>query len=75
VACGAINHLFAEPDAHLHVSGFAEGDMAFVLTHDGLEVWRRAEVYGSENWPLPLSSSGGDQGPWATGRGRRTVKV
>jgi hypothetical protein len=31
------------------VSGFAEGNVAFVLTRDGLEVRRRAEVYGSEN--------------------------
>jgi hypothetical protein len=31
------------------VSGFAEGEVAFVLTRDGLEVRRRAEVYGSEN--------------------------
>jgi hypothetical protein len=38
-----------EPDAHLHVTGFAEGDMAFVLTRDGLEARRRAEVHGSEN--------------------------
>ena len=32
-----------------HVRGFAEGDVAFVLTRDGLEARRRAEVYGSEN--------------------------
>jgi hypothetical protein len=30
-------HLMDEPDAHLHVTGFAEGDVAFVLTRDGLE--------------------------------------
>ena len=45
----AFRHLMDEPDAHLHVTGFAEGDVAFVLTRDGLEVRRRAEVYGSEN--------------------------
>jgi hypothetical protein len=28
--------LLDEPDAHLHVTGFAEGDVAFVLTRDGL---------------------------------------
>jgi len=26
-----------------------DGDVAFVLTRDGLQVRRRAEVYGSEN--------------------------
>ena len=45
----AFRHLMDEPDARLHVTGFAEGDVAFVLTRDGLEVRRRAEVYGSEN--------------------------
>jgi hypothetical protein len=45
----ALRRLVDEPDALLHVSGFAEGDVAFVLTRDGLEVRRRAEVYGSEN--------------------------
>ena len=45
----AFRRLLDEPDAHLHVTGFAEGDVAFVLTRDGLEVRRRAEVYGSEN--------------------------
>jgi hypothetical protein len=30
------------------VAGFAEGDVAFVFTRDGLEVQRRAEVYGSQ---------------------------
>jgi hypothetical protein len=45
----AFRRLLDEPDAHLHVSGFAEGDVAFVLTRDGLEVRRRAEVYGREN--------------------------
>jgi hypothetical protein len=45
----AFRRLLDEPDSHLHVSGFAEGDMAFVLTRDGLEARRRAEVYGSEN--------------------------
>jgi len=45
----AFGRLMDEPDAHLHVAGFAEGDVAFVLTTDGLEVRRRAEVYGSEN--------------------------
>ena len=45
----AFRRLLDEPDAHLHVTGFAEGDVAFVLTCDGLEARRRAEVYGSEN--------------------------
>jgi hypothetical protein len=45
----AFHRLLDEPDAQLHVSGFAEGDVAFVLTRDGLDVRRRAEVYGSEN--------------------------
>ena len=49
----AFRSLLDEPDAHLQVAGFAEGEVAFVLTRDGLEVRRRAEVYGSENWPLP----------------------
>ena len=43
------SRLMAEPDAHLHITGFAEGDVAFVWTRDGLEVRRRAEVYGGEN--------------------------
>jgi len=38
-----------EPDAHLHVTGFAEGDVAFVLTRDGSQVRGRAEVYEAEN--------------------------
>jgi hypothetical protein len=38
-----------EPDAVVHVTGFAEGDVAFVLTRDGLEARRRAEVSGSKN--------------------------
>ena len=45
----AFRRLLDEPDAHLHVTGFAEGNVAFVLIRDGLEVRRRAEVYGSEN--------------------------
>ena len=45
----AFRRLLDEPDAHLHVTGFAEGNVAFMLTRDGLEVRRRAEVYGSEN--------------------------
>ena len=45
----AFRRLIDEPDAHLHVTGFAEGDVAFVLTRDGLDVRRRGEVYGSEN--------------------------
>jgi hypothetical protein len=45
----AFGRLMDEPDAFLHVTGFAEGDVAFVLTRDGLEVRRRAEVYGSDN--------------------------
>ena len=45
----AFCRLLDESDAHLHVTGFAEGDVAFVLTRDGLEVRRRAEVYGSKN--------------------------
>ena len=44
-----VGHRRDEPGAFLHVSGFAEGDVAFVLTRDGLEVRRRAEVYGSDN--------------------------
>jgi hypothetical protein len=51
----AFHRLLNEPDAHLHVSGFAEGDVAFVLTRNGLEARRRAEVYGSgrkeDLWP------------------------
>jgi hypothetical protein len=45
----AFRRLLDEPDAHLHVTGFAQRDVAFVLTRDGLEVRRSAEVYGSEN--------------------------
>ena len=45
----AFRRLMDESDAYLHVTGFAEGDVAFVLTRDGLGVRRRAEVYGSEN--------------------------
>ena len=45
----AFSRLMDEPVAYLHVAGFAEGDVAFVLTRDGLEVRRQAEVYGSEN--------------------------
>ena len=45
----AFRRLLDEPDALLHVTGFAERSVAFVLTRDGLEVRRRAEVYGSEN--------------------------
>jgi hypothetical protein len=45
----AFRRLLDEPDADLHVTGFAEGEVAFVLTRDGLEVRRRGEVYGSEN--------------------------
>ena len=45
----AFGRLMDEPDAHRHVSGFAEGDVAFVLTRDGLEVRRRVDVYGSDN--------------------------
>ena len=45
----AFRRLLAEPEAMKHVRGFAEGDVAFVLTRDGLEVRRRAEVYGSGN--------------------------
>jgi hypothetical protein len=45
----SFRRLLDEPDAYLHVTRFAEGDVAFVLTRDGLEVRRRAEVYGSEN--------------------------
>jgi hypothetical protein len=38
----AFGRLMDEPDARLHVTGFAEGHVAFVLTRDGLEVWRLA---------------------------------
>jgi hypothetical protein len=38
-----------EPEAHLHVTGFVEGDVAFVSTRDGLDVRRWAEVHGSES--------------------------
>jgi hypothetical protein len=40
----AFCRLLDEPDAHLHVTGFAEGEVAFVLARDGLEARRRAEV-------------------------------
>jgi hypothetical protein len=40
----AFRRLMDEPDAHLHVSGFAEGDVAFVLTREGLEVRRRVPL-------------------------------
>jgi hypothetical protein len=46
---GTHRRLLDEPDAHLHVTGFAKGDVAFVLTREGLEARRRAEVDGSEN--------------------------
>lgn len=45
----AFRPLLHERDAHLHVSRFAEAGVAFVLTCDGLEVRRRAEMNGSEN--------------------------
>jgi hypothetical protein len=45
----AFRRLLDEPKAMEHVRGFAAGDVAFVLTRDGLEARRRAEVYGSEN--------------------------
>jgi hypothetical protein len=45
----AFRRLLDEPDAFLHVTGFTAGEVAFVLTRDGLEVRRRAEVYGSAN--------------------------
>jgi len=31
------------------MQGFTDGDVAFVLTRDGLEVRRRVDVYGSGN--------------------------
>ena len=34
------------------MTGFTEGDVAFVLTRDGLEVRRRAEVDRSEIYGL-----------------------
>ena len=45
----AFRRLLDVPDAHLHVTGFAEGDVAFVLTRDGLEARRRAETYGGNS--------------------------
>ena len=45
----AFRRLLDGPDAHLHVTGFAEGDVAFVFTRDGLEVRRQTEAYGLEN--------------------------
>jgi hypothetical protein len=45
----SFRRLVDESDAHLHVTGFTAGEVAFVLTRDGLEVRRRAEVHGSEN--------------------------
>jgi len=40
----AFRRLIDGPDAHLHVTGTAEGAVALVLTRNGLEVRRRAEV-------------------------------
>jgi hypothetical protein len=34
-----------EPDAHLHVTGFTDRSVVLVLTRDGLEARRRAEVW------------------------------
>jgi hypothetical protein len=31
------------------MAGFASGDVAFVVTRDGLEVRGRTELYGSQN--------------------------
>jgi hypothetical protein len=46
----AFRHLLDQPDAHLHVTGFAEG--AGVRAEPGRsELRRRAEVYGSESQP------------------------
>ena len=45
----AFQRLLEEPEARDRVAGFASGDVAFVVTRDGLEVRRRTELYGSEN--------------------------
>ena len=45
----AFRRLLEEPEAREHVAGFASGDVAFVVTRDGLEVRRRTELYGSQN--------------------------
>lgn len=45
----AFERLLEEPEAREHVAGFAAGDVAFVVTRDGLEVRRRTELYGSQN--------------------------
>lgn len=45
----AFKRLLAGPDADHHVAGFAQGDAAFVLTRDGLEVRRTIDIYGSPN--------------------------
>ncbi len=44
----AFRRLLEEPEARDHVAGFASGDVAFVVTRDGLEV-RATGTYGSRN--------------------------
>ena len=43
----AFRRLLNQPEAMDHMRGFADEDVVFVLTRDGLEVRRRVEVYGS----------------------------
>lgn len=45
----AFERLLEQPEAQDHVAGFASGDVAFVVTRDGVEVRRRSELYGSQN--------------------------
>jgi hypothetical protein len=47
-----------DPDAHLHVTGFAAGDVTVRVDPDGLEARRRGEVYGSENYGTFASRAG-----------------
>ena len=45
----AFRRLLEQPETHKHPLGFMEGDVAFVLTRDGLGGRRRADVYGNGN--------------------------
>ena len=47
--------LLDEPDAHLHVTGIAEGDVAFALTRDG--PW-------TSSWPAVTASGSAVSVDW-----------
>jgi quercetin dioxygenase-like cupin family protein len=71
----AFRRLLDEPDAHLHVTGFAAGDVAFMLTRDGLVVQagRVVRVGGDVTFRQKLEALGwsydsGVEGPPPSGR-------